>query len=218
MTSCKKVDYIMASLQSANNSYSDYIARKWGIVIGLVLLLVASCLLSLMVGSSGLKFTELIVTLVGGGTVQSQAIVWNVRMPRIATGVVVGVALAMSGCIMQNVLRNPLASASTLGVSQGASFGAAVAIVYLGAGIQVNSGSAAAVTITNPYLITICAFLGGIATTVVILGLARLRGTTPATMVLAGVAISSLFTGATTLVQYFCDDVMVSTIDRKSVV
>jgi iron complex transport system permease protein len=114
---------------------------------------------------------------------------------------------------MQNVLRNPLASASTLGVSQGASFGAAVAIVYFGAGIQVNAGGAAsALTVTNPAMVTLCAFLGGIATTAVILALARFRGSSPATMVLAGVAISSMFTGGTALIQYFADDVMVSTV------
>lgn len=133
--------------------------------------------------------------------------------PRIAAAVVVGAALAMSGCVMQNVLRNPLASASTLGVSQGASFGAAVAIICLGAGSQINSGgSSAALTISNPYLVTACAFLGGMATTVLILALSRVRGVTPSTMVLAGVAISSMFTGGTTLVQYFADDVMVATV------
>ena len=61
------------------------------------------------------------------------------RQPRTFAAVAVGAALALSGCVMQNVLRNPLASASTLGVSQGASFGAAVAIVCLGGGMQILS-------------------------------------------------------------------------------
>jgi iron complex transport system permease protein len=113
---------------------------------------------------------------------------------------------------MQNVLRNPLASASTLGVSQGASFGAAVAIVYFGAGIQINAVSIAAITVTNPYMVTICAFVGGMTTTAVIMCLSRIAGITPSATILAGVAISALFTGATTLVQYFADDVMVATV------
>lgn len=101
-----------------------------------------------------------------------------------------------------------------IGVSQGASFGAAVSIIYLGAGTQVNtgSGSVASLTITNPAMVTFCAFLGGVATTAVILALSRLRGVTPSVMVLAGVAISSMFSGGTTLVQYFADDVMVATV------
>jgi iron complex transport system permease protein len=151
--------------------------------------------------------------LLGSGSARSKTIIWNLRLPRIAAGIGVGAALAMAGCIMQNVLRNPLASASTLGVTQGASFGAAFAIVQLGAGVQIgNAGAAAAIAVTNPYLVTICAFLGGIATTAVILGLSRVSMVTPSTMILAGVALSSLFTGATTLIQYFADDVLISTV------
>lgn len=194
-------------------SYNQYISRKWAVLLTMAALLLVSAVLSLSAGSADLSVGDILRTLFGGGTQQEHAIIWNVRMPRVVTAIVVGMALALSGCIMQNVLRNPLASASTLGVSQGASFGAAVAIVYFGAGIQVNAGgSASALTVTSPAMVTICAFLGGIATTGVILGLARFRGTSPATMVLAGVAISSMFTGGTALIQYFCDDVMVSTV------
>lgn len=194
-------------------AYNQYIRKKWAVLLTMLALLFASAVLSLSAGSASLSLPDILRTLFGGGDRQENAIIWNVRMPRVATAIVVGMALALSGCVMQNVLRNPLASASTLGVSQGASFGAAVAIVYFGAGIQVNAGgSASALTVTNPAMVTLCAFLGGIATTAVILALARFRGTSPATMVLAGVAISSMFTGGTALVQYFCDDVMVSTV------
>ena len=195
-------------------SYQQYIGRKWLILFVLVLLTAAACVVSLMAGSAGLTLKEVLLAVLGRGTKQTSTIIWNIRMPRIAAAVVVGIALALSGCVMQSVLRNPLASASTLGVSQGASFGAAVSIICLGAGAQINtgSGSTAALTITHPILVTLCAFLGGMTTTVIILLLARLRGNTPATMVLAGVAISSMFTGGTTLVQYFADDVMVATV------
>ena len=194
-------------------SYHQYIKRKWIVLLSMVVLLSVSAVLSLSAGSANLGIGDILRTLFGGGNRQERAIVWNVRMPRVATATVVGMALALSGCVMQNVLRNPLASASTLGVAQGASFGAAVAIVYFGAGIQVNAGGASsALTVTSPTMVTICAFAGGIATTAVILGLARFRGSSPATMVLAGVAISSMFTGGTALIQYFCDDVMVSTV------
>ncbi|MCI8600051.1 MAG: iron ABC transporter permease [Oscillospiraceae bacterium] len=191
--------------------YSRSTRRKWLVLLALALAMLGSALASLAVGSSGLSVAEMLAALVGRGGRQASLIVWNVRLPRAAAGAAVGAALAMGGCVMQSVLRNPLASASTLGVTQGASFGAAAAIVWLGAGIQV-SGAAAGVTITNPALVTICAFVGGAATTLVILGLARLRGVTPSVMVLAGTAVSALFTGATTLIQYFCDDVMVATI------
>ena len=199
--------------QTDLTAYNKYIRKKWIVLLVMVGLLFASAIASLSAGSANLSVLDILRTIFGGGNRQENAIIWNVRMPRVATATVVGMALALSGCVMQNVLRNPLASASTLGVSQGASFGAAVAIVYFGAGIQVNAGgTASALTVTNPAMVTLCAFLGGIATTAVILGLARFRGTSPATMVLAGVAISSMFTGGTALVQYFCDDVMVATV------
>lgn len=196
------------------NSYRLYIRRKWLVLFILLLILLACVVTSISVGSSGLTISEIVTALIGKGTKQTNAIVWNIRMPRIVTGIMVGSALALAGCIMQNVLRNPLASSSTLGVSQGASFGAAFAIVCLDAGAQVNASTsaAAAVSITNPYLVTLCAFIGGFLTTVVILGLSRVAKVSPATMVLAGVALSSLFSGGTTIVQYFADDVKVASV------
>lgn len=194
------------------NTYNQYIKKKWMVLAGLTVILLLMCLASLSAGSSGISMTDILMAAAGKGPPQHQTIIRSIRLPRTAAGVGVGIALAMTGCVMQNVLRNPLASASTLGVSQGASFGAAVAIIYLGAGIQVNAGASAAITVTNPYLVTTCAFLGGVATTAVILALSGMYGISPSTMILAGVAISSMFTGATTLVQYFCDDVMMATV------
>ncbi len=98
----------------------------------------------------------------------------------------------MSGCVLQAILRNPLASASTLGVSQGASFGAAFAIIAVGLG---GVG------------VPLFAFAGSMAVALVILALSRLRQISPEAIVLSGVAISSMFTGATTLLQYFADEV-----------
>lgn len=209
----KKIPKIPLS-EKSGRLYHRYIRRKWLILLALAALAMAAGLASLRAGSSGLTLKEILAALAGKGTKQSSAIVWNVRMPRVASALAVGAALAMCGCIMQNVLRNPLASASTLGVSQGASFGAAVSIICIGAGTQINAGSgaAASLTITHPGLVTLCAFCGGITTTILILCLSRLKGATPSSMVLAGVAVSSLFSGGTTLVQYFADDVMVATV------
>jgi iron complex transport system permease protein len=196
------------------NSYHHFLRRKWLVLMGLLSILFACVVVSISVGSSGLSLKDILTTLIGNGTRRTNAIVWSIRMPRIVTGVVVGVALSMAGCIMQNVLRNPLASPSTLGVSQGASFGAAFAIICLDAGAQVNASTsaAAAISITNPYLVTLCAFIGGFLTTVVILGLSRVARLTPATMILAGVALSSLFSGGIAIVQYFADDVKVASV------
>ena len=187
-------------------AYRRHLGRKRLALLALAALLALSFLASACAGSSGLTPLEVLEALVGGGSDGSRTIVWSVRLPRVAAGVGVGFALAMTGCVMQSVLRNPLASASTLGVTQGASFGAAAAIVALGA------GSAGSAQVSHPGLVALCAFLGGIATTGIILLLSRIGGASPSALVLAGVAISSLFTGATTLVQYFADDVTVSSV------
>ncbi|WP_353892867.1 iron ABC transporter permease [Proteinivorax hydrogeniformans] len=196
-----------------HNEYYRYIAKKWLFLVSLVIILLAAAIVSISVGSSGIPISEVLRALFGfSNEATSQTIVWNVRMPRVATAVSVGIALAMAGCVMQSVLRNPLASASTLGVSQGASFGASIAIVYFQAGAQISNASSASISVTNPYTVATWAFLGGISTTLVILMLSRVSGVSPAVMILAGVALSSMFTGATTLIQYFSDDDMVASI------
>lgn len=192
--------------------YARLQRRKRLVLLALAFLLAALALLSLTTGSSGLTLWEVLEALAGGGTAQTRTIVYNVRLPRIAAAMAVGAALALSGCVMQGVLHNPLASASTLGVSQGAAFGAALAIIVLDAGVQNAANAATAVTIRSPGTVTVCAFLGGLSTTAVVLALTWARNAAPSAMVLAGVALSSLFNGATTLLQYFADDMQVSTV------
>ena len=199
-------------LSAAAEDYNKYIWKKWAALIAITAVFLSIVLISISVGSSRIPLAEIIRALFGGGMDTSRTIIWNVRMPRIATGISTGFALAMAGCIMQNVLRNPLASASTLGVSQGAAFGAALAIIYFQAGIQISTASVATITVTNPYMVTIFAFLGGSISTVFILLLFRVGRVTPSAMILTGVALSAMFTGATTLIQYFSDDVRIASV------
>ena len=169
------------------------------IALGAVLLL--AVLLSLRAGSYETPVAELIKGIFGmSADHKINIIVRNNRLPRIITAVLAGGGLGLAGCVLQAVLRNPLASSSTLGVSQGATFGAAFAIVVLGLGATDGIG------------IPLCAFLGSIAVALVILGLSKFRQVSPEGIVLAGVAISSMFTGATTLIQYFADEVQLSTL------
>ena len=169
------------------------------IVLGATLLV--TVLLSLRAGSYETPIAELIKGLFGlADDKKINLVVQNNRLPRILTAILAGGGLGLAGCILQAVLRNPLASSSTLGVSQGATFGAAFAIVVLGLGATDGIG------------IPLCAFLGSIAVALVILGLSKFRQVSPEGIVLAGVAISSMFTGATTLIQYFADEVELSTL------
>ncbi len=169
------------------------------IVLGGVLLL--AILLSLRAGSYETPVGELLKGVFGlSSDKKINLVVQNNRLPRIITAILAGGGLGLAGCVLQAVLRNPLASASTLGVSQGATFGAAFAIVVLG------------LTGTSGLGIPLCAFAGSIAVALVILGLSKFRQVSPEGIVLAGVAISSMFTGATTLIQYFADEVELATL------
>lgn len=175
------------------------------LLITLALLLIVA-VISAGTGSIRLGPGEIFSTLFGGGDATSRAVLFEIRLPRIVAGVLVGVALGVSGAVMQCVLNNPLASASTLGVSQGAAFGAAVGIIVFGGGVM-ETGGDYVVQIDNPYIVTLCAFIFGSASTAVIVAISRLRRDLgPGALVLAGVALSSLFTGGSTLLQYFADD------------
>ncbi len=158
--------------------------------------LLVTFLLSLRAGSYDTPVLELIKGVFGLSEDRKiNIVVQNNRLPRICTAMLAGAGLGLAGCILQAILHNPLASASTLGVSQGASFGAAFAIVVLGLGGTASIG------------VPLCAFVGSVAVALIILGLSRFRRISPEGIVLSGVAISSMFTGATTLIQYFADEV-----------
>lgn len=192
-------------------TYRQYVARKWFAMVVTLGLLIIAAIWSISAGSAGLTVSDILQALFHRGQNKSSTIIWNVRLPRVCTALVIGAGLAAAGCVMQNVLRNPMASASTLGVSQGACFGAATAIVFLDGGIQVGN-TIANFTVTNIPTVSVMAFAGGMITTLVILALSRGRRSAPAVMVLAGVALSSIFSGMTTLIQYFADDVQTASL------
>ncbi|SFM27185.1 FecCD family ABC transporter permease [Methanolobus profundi] len=121
-------------------------------------------------------------------------VVWNIRLPRIVAGIMAGFGLGICGCVMQSVLKNPLASPFTLGISSGASFGVAVAAV-LGVGI-----------INGPYMLVGNAFLFAMLCSLFIIALSSLKGATSETLILAGIAINYLFSSLTDLFQYFATD------------
>ena len=115
------------------------------------------------------------------------AIVWDLRLPRVLTAAAVGAGLAMAGGVMQSLTRNPLADPYLLGLSSGASLGAA-AVLLLGLGV----------------LLPVAAFAGAMLALLATLSLARVGGTlTPTRAVLAGMAISQLAAAATSFVVFW---------------
>ena len=200
--------YVKESIAGID-SYKQYTRRKIGIAIILTLLVIVMSIMAIKAGSTKLSIHDVFSSFFGRGTEVSSVVIWKIRLPRIIGAIIAGAGLSVAGCVMQNNLRNPLASPSTLGISSAAAFGANIAIVLLGAG-NVCSTTADAVIINNPYIVTISAFICSIIATLVIIALAKTKGFSPEAIVLAGVALGSLFTAGTTLIQYFADDVQVA--------
>ena len=187
-------------------TYEGRIAQKKAVLLAIGILLIVAAVFAIMTGSIRLSVQDVMETLAGRGSSANEVVVFKIRLPRVLAAVLVGSILAVCGTVMQCVLQNPLASASTLGVSQGAAFGAAVGILIFGGG-TLSRAAAVPVQIDNPYIITLCAFIFGSMTAFVVLGLSRMRRTIGAGgLVLAGTAISSLFSAGSALLQYFADD------------
>lgn len=202
----------MTEKNSIVKEYKSFIKHKSLVIMVMVLSVLIMSLVSVLCGSSGISIFDVIKALFGAGTKQLNIIVFDMRLPRTLTAIFVGAILAMVGVVMQSVLRNPLASASTLGVSQGAAFGAAIGIIVFGAGALNSTSSVSAIVINNPYIVTICAFIGGSISMVVVLLLARSKNLSPESLILAGVALSSLFSGGSALLQYFAADVQIAAV------
>lgn len=196
--------------------YRGSIRKKYYLLCFCALLLLVVIVCSVITGTFSLPLTRIVRALSGGGERSEMVVIWSIRMPRIAAAVFAGWGLGLAGCVMQSLLRNPLVSPFTLGISHGAAFGAAFAIVVLHAGaIQIGSLRTSAtnlIAINSIALTTSCAFLGAMITTVFILLLARIKKLSPQSVILAGVALSSLFVSGTILIQYFASEVELASI------
>jgi iron complex transport system permease protein len=126
----------------------------------------------------------------------AETCLWDLRLPRILLGSLTGASLAIAGDVMQGILKNPLASPYTLGISAGAGFGASLAIIA-GAGFIGSGGE---------YLIIGNAFIFGLLCSFIIFLFASRKGATPETMILVGIAILYIFSAAIILLQYFGEE------------
>ena len=182
--------------------------RNWGGLL-LLLSLFFLFLLSLKIGSYKISWPMLANILSGDSSEPLLThVIRQIRLPRAFAALVTGAALGCAGAAMQNVLRNPLASPFTLGVSQGAACGAAFAIIVLGAGLPTAADIIP--PCLAPYIIVLAAFVGALLTVAVLTMLAYFRDISPESMILAGVALSAFFGAVTMLLQYFATDIEVA--------
>ncbi len=191
-------------------AYSAYVGRKVSFLVGLALLGIVLLVIAICFGAVRVPAGQVLRALAGLETdPRFEIIIRSIRLPHALAALLAGTGLAAAGAAMQSILRNPLGSPFTLGLFQAGAFGAAFAVMVLGTGTM-QSTSVGAVTIANPYLTTLAAFTACMGTSLVIIAIARLRGTTPEVMVLSGVALASLFSAGTMFLQYFADDVQLA--------
>lgn len=176
------------------------VRRAFGMSVGAVVIgiavLVAVGLLSAISGAAGLPVRGVVTALVDWvpllGVESSlsgyqESILFEIRLPRVVLGMLVGGSLSVAGAAYQGVFRNPLADPYLLGVSAGAGFGAVLA---LGFGLDLGWG---------PFdTVPAAAFVGALIAVVASMAIARGGGASPATLLLGGVAMAALFAAAQT--------------------
>jgi len=205
-------------------------ARRIGLLCGLTLLVIISAILSAGIGTVPISpqdtviaighcsagavqkflhtsapfpaywYDSLFASIPAPGNPQAETIVVGFRLPRIFLAILTGMSLAIAGAVMQGLLRNPLVSPFTLGLSSAASFGAAVAIV-IGPGVL-----AAFFFVSYDMFIVLMAFLAGWLSMLLVYSISRSRGTTQSTLILAGVVIGYIFTAGVMSLKYITDN------------
>jgi len=202
-----QVQLALSNGRSILAAYHHRIKKRLWLGVGLGLILIFLFYLSIITGSVNLNLGQLRQALFHKSDLAF--VLWNIRLPRAVGAVLAGAALGLAGAVMQSLLKNPLASPFTLGVSHGAGFGAALAIIIFGAG-QAHSYGAEAVSVFRSYTVAGLAFLGALTAVGLILVISYFKKVTAESIILAGVALSSLFSSATMFLQYFASDVQVA--------
>jgi iron complex transport system permease protein len=186
--------------ETEKKKYRKLVVKRIGFLVVCVVLLFVVAGVSLALGSASISFTEAYSAVFakifpGWLTVSTLAdtVVWHLRLPRILVAIFAGAIFAMSGSTTQAILRNPLATPYTLGVSAGAGLGASIGII-LGHGIFGEN----LIVVGN-------AFVFSLIPAIVILIMVKRRGAEPATIILSGVAIMYIFSACNTLLQYFAE-------------
>lgn len=164
----------------------------------IVLIICASVVLDFTMGPSGLSLDKLFTTLFQPELVDagSRVIVWDIRLPYALIAVVVGMSLGLAGAEMQTILNNPLASPFTLGLSNAASFGAALAIV-LGIGIP---------GIPDQWFISVNAFLFALLSALLLDGMTRWTRVPTSGVVLFGIAMVFTFNALVSMMQFIATE------------
>ncbi|MCL1811704.1 MAG: iron ABC transporter permease [Methanomassiliicoccaceae archaeon] len=207
-------DAVVSGSEGLKSSYKKYTKRKIFFILICAAIAIASVGFSVSVGGRNVEFFDVYKTIfdhftgtqLNPGTREwlDDYIIWNIRLPRAVFAAIAGAALAIGGAVMQSVMKNPLADPYTTGISSGACFGVAVAMV-LGLTAFGQMGN---------YGIVVNAFIFAMVPMALIILLAPKSNSSPATLILAGVALSYLFNALNTLLLVTTDAETLSEVYR----
>ncbi|WP_405098014.1 FecCD family ABC transporter permease [Oceanobacillus sp. FSL H7-0719] len=152
-----------------------------------LLLIIITVIVSMGIGSSSLTFDRLMQTIIVQGSMKEEFILYSIRLPRILITLLAGMALALSGAILQGITRNNLADPGIIGINSGA--GVAIAIFFLFFPIEAG---------TFVYMIPIVGFIGAIITAcfIYLFAYSKRDGLQPVSLVLVGVGFATALSGA----------------------
>lgn len=191
----------MHSAEANNRLHRPSSVSKRRLTIAMVVLLPVCGLLALSMGTVHIPVLEVIQSLYSTtSNTTHELVVEKIRLPRALLAALVGALLGICGATTQGLFRNPLADPSLIGVTAGASAGAAITIF--------SATSIATITgIGGLWLLSFGAFIGGAIAVVGVYSLATNKnGTSVATMLLAGIAITAIAGGLTSLIEFFADN------------
>ncbi|WP_216656564.1 FecCD family ABC transporter permease [Nocardioides marmotae] len=154
--------------------------RRTVVTVVLAALAAVLCVTALMLGDFRLSAAEVLRALAGADEGAARFIVVELRLPRLVLGVLVGVAFGLAGALFQSVLRNPLASPDVIGISQGASAGAVIAVLGFGTASGV--------------VVPLSALAGGALVGLLLYAVAWRGGMTGHRFVLAGIGVAYVCT------------------------
>ncbi|MUG46957.1 FecCD family ABC transporter permease [Paenibacillus woosongensis] len=156
------------------------------ILLILLALIIATVVIGMGIGYSSLSYDRLIPTLLGQGTFKEEFVLFSVRLPRIVITLLAGMALALSGAILQGITRNDLADPGIIGINSGA--GVAIAVFFLFFPIKAGP---------FVYLLPLVAFIGAFLTVcaIYVFSYNRTAGLQPVRLVLTGIGFSMALSG-----------------------
>ena len=171
--------------------------RLWALSLG-VMVLLAAAVYSICQGVVVFSPGQVLAVLTAGSGNENYNILYHIRLPRLLTGALTGINLALAGCILQGILRNPLADPGIIGVSAGAGLAAMMVMILFP---------------ESTSFVPLSAFVGAMFSVLLVFFLSWENGVQPLRMVLAGVAVAAFFGGAMTALMVFYSDRVQGTVN-----